>query len=89
MRFLIHFRIPLLLCLVAAAVSFGREPALRQDDGDMPQDHDMHRMGRTPRIEKGRTYSAPPKLTGKQMDRVTTLNVPPLGYELDGTVSRT
>ena len=30
--------------------------------------------------------SAPPPLMGKQMGRVHTLNVPPLGYEMDGDV---
>lgn len=41
---------------------------------------------RFPRYEEGRRYSPPPRLMGKQMGRVTTLNVPPLGYELDGDV---
>src|SRR4030042_6738883 len=30
--------------------------------------------------------SPPPPLTGKQMGRVITPNVPPLGYEMDGNV---
>ena len=30
--------------------------------------------------------SPPPPLTGKQMGQVHTLNVPPLGYEMDGDV---
>lgn len=32
------------------------------------------------------TPSAPPPLTGKQMGVVTTLGMPPLGYEMDGDV---
>lgn len=39
-----------------------------------------------PRWEPGRIYSPPPPLMGRQMGRVHTLNVPPLGYELDGRV---
>ncbi|MBX3465467.1 MAG: multicopper oxidase domain-containing protein [Planctomycetes bacterium] len=39
-----------------------------------------------PRYEPGRIYSPPPPLMGAQMGRVHTLNVPPLGYELDGDV---
>ena len=30
--------------------------------------------------------SPPPELMGKQMGRVNTINVPPLGYEMDGDV---
>jgi len=41
---------------------------------------------RAPRIEEGRSYSPPPPLMAKQMGVVNTLNVPPLGYELDGKV---
>lgn len=40
---------------------------------------------RAPRIEAGKSYSPPPPLMGTQMGRVNTINVPPLGYELDGT----
>ncbi len=41
---------------------------------------------RTPRIEEGRVYSPPPPLMNHQMGRVHTVNVPSLGFELDGTV---
>ncbi|MFQ5449246.1 MAG: multicopper oxidase domain-containing protein [Nitrospinaceae bacterium] len=43
-------------------------------------------MARPVRIEEGKIYSPPPPLMGKQMGTVETLNVPPLGYELDGKV---
>ncbi len=39
-----------------------------------------------PRIEPEKDYSPPPTLMGTQMGRVKTINIPPLGYELDGTV---
>jgi len=32
------------------------------------------------------SLSPPPPLMGKQMGRIHTLNVPPLGYEMDGNV---
>ncbi len=41
---------------------------------------------KAPRIEEGKTYSLPPQLMGIQMGKVNTVNVPPLGYDLDGTV---
>jgi len=43
-------------------------------------------MKRPVRIEEGKVYSPPPPLMGKQMGMVETLNVPALGYELDGKV---
>jgi manganese oxidase len=39
-----------------------------------------------PRIERGKSYSPPPVSMGQQHGVVQTLNVPPLGYELDGDV---
>ena len=39
-----------------------------------------------PRIELNKAYSPPPPTMGKQMGIVDTLNVPPLGYTLDGDV---
>lgn len=39
-----------------------------------------------PRIEPNKTYSPPPATMGKQMGVVNTLNVPPLGYTMDGDV---
>ncbi|WP_432798184.1 multicopper oxidase family protein [Poriferisphaera sp. WC338] len=39
-----------------------------------------------PRIEKGKIYSPPPPLMGKQMGRVISPGIPPLGYEMDGDV---
>lgn len=39
-----------------------------------------------PRIEEGKDYASPPTLMGTQMGRVHTINVPPLGYELDGAI---
>jgi len=44
------------------------------------------KMKRPVRIEEGKIYSSPPLLMGKQMGMVETLNVPALGYELDGKV---
>ena len=41
---------------------------------------------RSPRIEQGKVYSPPPPLMNQQMGSVQTVNVPPLGYELDGNV---
>ena len=41
---------------------------------------------RSPRIEKGKVYSPPPPLMNHQMGMVDTVNVPPLGYEMDGPV---
>lgn len=38
------------------------------------------------RIETHKKYSPPPPLMGKQMGVVNTLNVPPLGYSLDGDI---
>ncbi len=43
-------------------------------------------MGPAPRIERGKLYSPPPASMGQQGGMVQTLNVPPLGYELDGDV---
>ncbi|MCH8312617.1 MAG: hypothetical protein IID17_06490, partial [Nitrospinae bacterium] len=43
-------------------------------------------LKRPVRIEEGKIYSPPPPLMGKQMGMVETLNVPALGYELDGKV---
>jgi len=43
-------------------------------------------MQHIPRIEKGKRYSPPPPLMGKQMGVVNTINVPPLGYYMDGDV---
>ncbi|MCH8209391.1 MAG: multicopper oxidase domain-containing protein, partial [Nitrospinae bacterium] len=43
-------------------------------------------MKRPVRWEEGRTYSPPPALMGNQMGVVETLNIPALGYELDGKV---
>jgi len=45
--------------------------------------HGMHHI---PRFEKTKHYSAPPQLMGKQMGVVNTLNVPPLGYTMEGNV---
>lgn len=39
-----------------------------------------------PRFDPAWPYSAPPPLMGRQMGKVHTLNIPPLGYELDGEV---
>lgn len=43
-------------------------------------------MGAAPRMEHGRSYSPPPASMGQQQGLVQTLNVPALGYELDGEV---
>lgn len=43
-------------------------------------------MGSVPRIEWGKSYSTPPASMGQQQGVVQTLNVPALGYELDGDV---
>lgn len=40
----------------------------------------------TVRWEEGKDYSGPPALMGRQMGEVHTLNVPPLGYELQDGV---
>ncbi len=40
----------------------------------------------SPRIEKNKQYTPPPELMGKQMGTVNTINVPPLGYDLDGAI---
>ena len=56
------------------------------NDG-MPQEI-PHNLGMilAPRIESDKPYSPPPSLMDRQMGMVETLNVPPLGYELDGNV---
>ena len=79
---------PLLLLLIVSAIGVAYGPA---QDPPMSGQHEdpmkkPMKMGGTPRIEKGRKYSPPPPLTGKQMGNVITLNVPPLGYTLDGKV---
>ena len=56
----------------AAAGSLVDNPRLTMDD--------------FPRIEPGRVYSPPPPTMGEQMGRVHSLNLPPLGYEMDGDV---
>lgn len=43
-------------------------------------------MGAVPRMNEHASYSPPPSFMGKQRGTVHTLNVPPLGYELDGDV---
>ena len=43
-------------------------------------------MGVVPRMDEHASYSPPPSVMGKQLGSVHTLNVPPLGYELDGDV---
>ncbi|WP_447970915.1 multicopper oxidase domain-containing protein [Nitrospira sp. M1] len=40
----------------------------------------------SPRIEQEKAYSPPPPTMGSQMGIVNTLNVPSLGYELDGDI---
>lgn len=48
--------------------------------------HEHYNSQNTPRIEKNKTYSTPPKLMGKQMGVVNTLSSQPLGYKMDGNV---
>ncbi|GJL78189.1 MAG: hypothetical protein NPINA01_11780 [Nitrospinaceae bacterium] len=61
-----------------AKISGNVEPSMTRDES--------MDMKRPVRIEEGKIYSPPPPLMGKQMGRVETLNVPALGYELDGKV---
>ena len=66
-------------------------PALAQQNAGVGPGVSMEMPGnlgmiRAPRIESSRIYSSPPPLMDRQMGLVETLNVPPLGYELDGSV---
>lgn len=61
-----------------------------EDDGDEPvmmMDHgSMSEYPLVPWRDPNMPISPPPPLMGKQMGQVHTLNVPPLGYEMDGDV---
>lgn len=68
---------------VAAALGFAkRGRATTQSLVDNPR----LTMDNFPRIEPGRVYSPPPSTMGEQMGRVQSLNLPALGYEMDGDV---
>ena len=72
--------------------------AVSQPEGAKGHGHSIHSPRERPSHKSMATYpptawvgtnipiSSPPPLMGKQMGRVHTLNVPPLGYEMDGDV---
>ncbi|MFX1555124.1 MAG: multicopper oxidase domain-containing protein [Promethearchaeota archaeon] len=84
---------------LAAGISlFSTRRAFPQAEGMGGREHIGHSkpegpahgaMGKYPPIawaDPNISVSPPPPLMGKQMGRVHTLNVPPLGYEMDGKV---